>query len=86
MKSTKHQRFKVQRNLLKIPTEKLEEVNDFIEFLLIREKSKNRNVKSLEGIWEHLDFEKNSNLEKSIREIRKESSKSLNKKLNQWNI
>ncbi len=61
----------IKWNLFRVPPDKLEEINDFIEFILYKEqKQKNMKIVNLEGIWEGIGFEKILNLEDSIREIR----------------
>ena len=62
---------KIKQNLLKIPKTRLSEINDFIEFILMKTNSSNsKRVGNLEGIWEGIGFEQIYDLEKSIREIR----------------
>jgi hypothetical protein len=69
---------KVKQNLYKIPKAKLAEVNDFIEFILMKtESSRLKRVEKLEGIWNGLGFERIPDIDKSIREIRSESEKSI---------
>ena len=69
---------KVKQNLFKIPKAKLPEVNDFIEFNLMKTESNRLNrVEKLEGIWKGLGFERIPDINKSIREIRSESEKSI---------
>lgn len=69
---------KVKQNLLKIPKGRLDEVNDFIEFILMKTESRRlRPVEKLEGMWKGLGFERISDIDKSIREIRRESEKSI---------
>jgi hypothetical protein len=69
---------KVKQNLYKIPKAKLAEINDFIEFILMKTKSSQlKRVEKLEGIWNGLGFERIPDIDKSIREIRSESEKSI---------
>ena len=69
---------KVKQNLYKIPKAKLAEINDFIEFILMKtELSQLKRVEKLEGIWNGLGFERIPDMDKSIREIRSESEKSI---------
>ena len=69
---------KVKQNLFKIPKARLAEVNDFIEFILMKTKSgRLKRVEKLEGIWKGLGFERISDIDKSIREIRSESEKAM---------
>ncbi len=69
---------KVKQNLYKIPKARLAEINDFIEFILMKtESSRLKRVEKLEGIWNGLGFERIPDIDKSIREIRSESEKSI---------
>ncbi|CAB1074738.1 hypothetical protein D1AOALGA4SA_2557 [Olavius algarvensis Delta 1 endosymbiont] len=69
---------KIKQNLLKIPKDKLPEINDFIEFILMKtESSRLKRVEKLEGIWKGLGFERIPDIDKGIREIRSESEKSI---------
>lgn len=69
---------KVKQNLLKIPKARLPEINDFLEFILSKtESSRMKRVERLEGIWQGLGFERISDLDNSIREIRDESEKAM---------
>ena len=53
-------------------------VKHFIEFILMKtESSRLKRVEKLEGIWKGLGFERIPDLDKSIREIRSESEKSI---------
>jgi hypothetical protein len=69
---------KVKQNLFKIPKARLAEINDFIEFILMKtESSRLKRVEKLEGIWQGMGFERVPDIDKSIREIRSESEKSI---------
>ena len=75
----------IRRNLVKIPADKLLEVNDFIEFILSGSVKKPKNIVKFEGIWEGIGFEKITDLEEEIRRLREESTKSLLKRISKWN-
>ncbi len=69
---------KVKQNLFKIPKARLAEINDFIEFILSKTDSNRlKRAERLEGIWQGLGFERISDLDNSIREIREESEKAM---------
>lgn len=86
MKAEKINVTKVKQNLFKIPKVKLGEVNDFIEFILMKSEAHPlKRVEKLEGIWKGLGFERISDLDKSIREIRSESEKSLSDRIAKCN-
>lgn len=73
---------KVRQNLFKIPKAKLTEINDFIEFILSKtESNRLKKVEKLEGMWKGLGFERISDLDNSIREIRDESEKAMSDRL-----
>ena len=69
---------KVKQKLYKIPPDKLQEIDDFIDFVLTKTRSKpSRRIEKLKGIWKGLGFERILDLDESIREIRRDSEKSL---------
>jgi hypothetical protein len=69
---------KVRQKLHKIPPDKLQEIDDFIDFVLNKMRSRpSKRIEKLEGIWEGLGFERILDLDESIREIRRDSEKSF---------
>lgn len=69
---------KVKQNLLKIPKTRLNEVNDFIEFILQKtELGQQKRIKKLGGMWKGLGFESIPEIEKKIRDIRSDVEKSF---------
>ena len=78
---------RIKQKLHKIPPERLEEVCDFIDFILTKETSRNdKKVEKLEGIWQGLGFEAISDLDKSIHEIRKEAETALLERISRCGI
>jgi hypothetical protein len=76
----------LQREIALLPESKLREVRDFIRRLLPSQGTQpKRNIKSLEGIWEGLGWEKIEDLEADIRKLRTESSVQTLNKFNDWN-
>lgn len=77
---------RIRRLLDRVKPERIQEVEDFVEFLTEKdaEKPGERMVRKMEGIWEGLGFD-NIDEEKEIREIRKESEESLSKRSAKWN-
>ncbi len=68
----------VKQKLYRIPPDKLQEVGDFIDFVLMKHGAKQpKRVEKLEGIWKGLGFEGIPDVDKSIRDIRREFEKSL---------
>jgi hypothetical protein len=77
-------RNKLAKNIYLLPDDKLNVINDFIDFLL--EKSgKQKKIGTLEGIWENIGFEK-LDIEKEVKNIKKELSDNLAGKMERWNI
>ncbi len=74
---------RIKRNLTRIPFEKLPEVNNFIESVLTHSSG---HKEKLEGLWEGIGFERISDLDGSIREIRRLSEKALEDRIAKWNI
>ncbi|MBN1351153.1 DUF2281 domain-containing protein [candidate division KSB1 bacterium] len=77
---------KIKRNLQKIPLDKLGEVNDFIEFIMLKYKQRSRGKVRLEGIWKGIGFENIPDLEKEVLEVRNSTSKELIDRAKKWNI
>lgn len=71
---------KIKQKLSKIPDDKLREIDDFIDFLLIKSPKPARNIVRLEGVWKGLGFEKIQNLETDIKNIRKKISSAILKR------
>ena len=62
---------KVKQKLYRIPPDRLQEIDDFIDFVLTKPLSRpSRRIEKLEGIWKELGFERILDLDQSIREIR----------------
>ena len=76
--------YKIKQKLSKVPEDKLEEINDFIE-LIIKSKSHSPNIVKFEGIWRGLGFEKINDLESDIRQIREEATQSILERVYKWN-
>lgn len=71
----------IKRKLSRIPGSKLDEVNDFVGFLLSRHKGEERRNIQMKGIWAGKGFEK-IDVQKEIKSLRKDISKSILKKGN----
>jgi hypothetical protein len=67
---------RINKQLAMIPPHKLDEVEDFVSFILIRKKIKAKGVVKLAGIWEGKGFEK-LNLKKDLKSFRNDLSKSI---------
>lgn len=80
METTALKRAEIQKQLSILPQEKLQQVSDFVEFVLFQSKVEHKRVVKLGGIWKNLGFEKIDNLEADIRKIRQETSSAILKK------
>ena len=69
----------IKRKLSRLPGSKLDEVNDFVGFLLSRDKREGRKNIHMKGIWAGKGFEK-VDVQKEIKSLRKDISKSILKK------
>jgi hypothetical protein len=70
---------KINKQLSLIPPHKLDEVEDFISFILARKKIKTKGVVKLTGIWEGKGFEK-LNLKKEIESLQNDLSRTILKR------
>ena len=66
----------IKRKLSRLPGSKLDEVNDFVGFLLSRHKEKGKRNIHMRGIWAGKGFEK-IDVQKEIKSLRKDISKSI---------
>ena len=69
----------IKKKLSRLPYHKLEEVDDFLGFLLSKEKEETGKVVQMKGVWAGKGFEK-LNLRKEVKKVRQELSKSILKK------
>ena len=76
----------VKQKVFELPEDQLQEVYDFLDFIVMKAKTtQTKRVKKLEGIWEGIGFERISNLEQDIRDIRRDSEQALIQRMAQWN-
>ena len=68
---------KIKSSLNKIPEEYLNNVDEYIQFIIYKNKGQNKKIEKMKGIWENIGFEKLSNLEDEIKNIRKLSQNNL---------
>ena len=77
----------VKQKVFELPEDRLQEVYDFLDSIVMKaEATQVKRVKKLEGIWEGIGFERISNLEQDIRDIRRDSEQALIQRIAQWNI
>jgi len=63
-------------NLARVPPEKLEEVSDFVKFILLRSKTKQKQPISLRGFWKKKGFE-SLDIESELKTMRQEVANKL---------
>ena len=69
----------IKKDLALLPEDKLDEVKNFISFVLSRNKEERKKIVQMKGIWKGKGFEK-LNLDKELKVARKEMSESILKK------
>ena len=69
----------IKKDLALLPEDKLDEVKDFIRFVLSRNKEKKKKIVQMKGIWKGKGFEK-LNIDKELKVARKEMAESILKK------
>lgn len=72
MSSEQIQKMKIKKNLSRMPANKLQDIEDFTEFVLKKSKLDHLKPVKLKGIWKNKGFEKIFDLEKEIKTIRQE--------------
>lgn len=75
-------KFEIMRELSYVPADRLNEIDSFIKFILSQSKIRPGNggaqePETLAGIWEGKGFEKIDDLDKEIRDVRKDLGKQL---------
>lgn len=74
MKQTNFKRIELVEKIDLIPENKLDEIIDYIEFILSKSNIEKKKSDNLKGIWKNKGFEKISNLEDELINLRKELS------------
>ena len=69
----------IKKDIALLPEDKLDEVKDFISFVLSRNKEKKKKIVQMKGIWKDKGFEK-LNINKELKVARKEMSELILKK------
>lgn len=72
-------RLEIISNLAFVPSNNLEEIKNFVDFILFKNKAKARKPISVRGIWKDKGFEK-IDIEKEIKTLRKEIQFNLDRK------
>jgi hypothetical protein len=79
MQNTGAKLVEIKRKLSRLPGSKLDEVNDFVGFLLSRHKRNGKRNIQMKGIWAGKGFEK-VDVQKEVKSLRKDVSKSILRK------
>ena len=66
----------IKKKLARLPGHRLEEVDDFLGFLLSKHERKEGKIVHMKGIWAGKGFEK-LDLKKEVKKVRQEISKSI---------
>jgi len=69
----------IKKDLALLSEDKLDEVKDFISFVLSRNKEEKKRIVQMKGIWKGKGFE-NLNIDKELKVARKEMAESILKK------
>jgi len=69
----------IKKDLALLPEDKLDEVRDFISFILSRKKERRKKIVQMKGIWKGKGFEK-LDIDEELKAARKEMSESILKK------
>ena len=69
----------IKKDIALLPEDKLDEVKEFISFVLTRNKEKKKKIVQMKGIWKGKAYEK-LNINKELKVARKEMSESILKK------
>jgi hypothetical protein len=69
----------IKKDIALLPEDKLDEVKDFISFVLSKNKEKKKNIVQMKGIWKGKGFDK-LNIDKELKVARKEMVESILKK------
>lgn len=66
-------------NLSFVPTDKLDEIDNFVQYVLYASQTKKKKQVSVKGIWKNKGFEK-IDVEKELKTLRREIQENLDKK------
>ena len=77
MQTTAIRKMELMNKISVIPEERLKEVRTFIDFVLAQSHKEILKPINLRGIWRNKGFEKITNLESELKEVRKEINDSI---------
>ncbi|MCK4761014.1 MAG: hypothetical protein KAW12_02370 [Candidatus Aminicenantes bacterium] len=72
-------KIEIVSNLSFVPTDKLDEINDFIQYIMYKNKVKKKKPLSVWGIWKNKGFEE-IDVEKELAILRKDVQDNLDRK------
>lgn len=79
MRSSAMKKIEINKKLSLMPENKIDEVNDFIEFIISKTPDRKRKPMKLRGIWKNKGFE-NIDIESELKAIRRDLTDSTLKK------
>jgi len=74
METSEFLKLKIKKNISRIPHDRLATINDFIVFLLSKSEAQELKPIKLQGVWKGSGFDRISDLEKELIELRREMS------------
>ena len=79
MNAVQHKKIEIMGKLAFVPANRLDEIQQFIEYILFTAKTQKKEPISVRGIWENKGFEK-LDIEKELKNLRKEIRQNLERK------
>ena len=80
MKKASIKKTEIQNVINQLPENKLDEIKEYVDYILYKLNIKSQKPKSLKGIWKNKGFEKIKNLEEELKNLRSSLSESVLKK------
>ena len=77
MKSSASKKMEINKKLSLVSEDKIDELTDFIEFILSKSKIQRQKPVKLRGIWKNKGFEKIKNMQSELKEIQKNLTDSI---------
>jgi len=77
MQSRAMKKIEINKKLSLISEDKIDEVTDFIEFILLKSKAQKRSSVRLRGVWKNKAFDKIKDMESELKEIKKNLTDSI---------
>ncbi|MEA3222601.1 MAG: hypothetical protein U9P49_05495 [Thermodesulfobacteriota bacterium] len=79
MHNTELKLAEINKDLALLPESRLDEVKNFIAFILSQTKDKRRKIVQMRGVWKGKGFER-LDIDKEIKAVRQEMSESIRKR------